>query len=225
MCREHLLRREPRERWPTGEQLVAERADRINVDAVVEVRIRRRLLGRHVGRRPERDARGGELLASAGLAHGLRHTEVHHQRVAPRQQDVVGLDVAMHHAVLMRMRERVHHLAQNPHGVVHRELAVLGEPLPQGLAFHVRHDVIEEALCLARVQEREDVGMLQLGGDFDLAEEAVFTQRRGELRPEYLHRDPAVVLHVLGEVDSGHPPTAELALDRVMARKGRPHAF
>ena len=77
----------------------------------------------------------------------------------------------------------------------------------------------------ARVQEREDVGMLQLGGDFDLAEEAVFTQRRGELRPEYLHRDPAVVLHVLGEVDGGHPPTAELALDRVIARKGRPHAF
>ena len=64
--------------------------------------------------------------------------------MASRQQNVVRLDIAVHDAMLMRMGERVDHLAENPHRVVYRQLAVPGEPLPQRLPLDVRHDVVEE---------------------------------------------------------------------------------
>jgi hypothetical protein len=47
----------------------------------------------------------------------------------------------------------------------------------------------------------------------------------GELRLEDLKGDRAIVLEIVGEIDRGHSAAAELALDRVAARKGRPQAF
>ena len=62
--------------------------------------------------------------------------------------------------------------------------------------------------------------MLQLGGDFDLTEEAVRPERRGEVRLQDLDRHLAVVLQVLGEIDRGHPAGTELALDCVSVGEG-----
>ena len=49
----------------------------------------------------------------------------------------------------------------------------------------------------------------------DLEEEALGTQGGGELRVEQLQGDPPVMLEVQGEVDRGHAPAAELALEHV----------
>ena len=57
--------------------------------------------------------------------------------------------------------------------------------------------------------------MLQVGGGLDLGQEAVGADHGGQLRPQHLHRDLAVVLEVVGEVDRRHPARAELALDGV----------
>ena len=38
--------------------------------------------------------------------------------------------------------------------------------------MNVRHDVVEETGCRSGVQEREDVRVLELSGDLDLAQEA-----------------------------------------------------
>ena len=57
--------------------------------------------------------------------------------------------------------------------------------------------------------------MLQVGGGLDLAEEPLGADHGGELGPQHLDRDLAVVLEVLGEVDGGHAALAELALDAV----------
>src|SRR6476619_4916611 len=62
--------------------------------------------------------------------------------------------------------------------------------------------------------------MTQAGGDLDLAEEALGSDGAGQLRPEDLHGDRAVVLQVLSEVDGGHPAATELALDRIAVGKG-----
>ena len=48
------------ERRLAGEHLVGEAAERVDVGAMIDVRIGRGLLGRHVGRRAERDAERGE---------------------------------------------------------------------------------------------------------------------------------------------------------------------
>ena len=86
---------------------------------------------------------------------------------------------------------------------------------PERLALDERHDVVEQALGLARVVEAEDVGVLEVGGDPDLAEEAVGAERGGELGAEHLDGDRPLVLEVLGEVDRGHAAFADLALDVV----------
>ena len=59
--------------------------------------------------------------------------------------------------------------------------------------------------------------MLQPGGDFDLAGEPFSANGHGEFRPEDLHRNFAMVLEVLSQIDRGHPAAAELSFERVAA--------
>src|SRR5690242_384335 len=62
--------------------------------------------------------------------------------------------------------------------------------------------------------------MLEVGGDSDLAEEALRAENRRELRPEEFERHRPIVLEVPGEVDRRHASAAEFALDRVSPSKG-----
>ena len=85
--------------------------------------IRRRLLGRHVGRRAERQAGAGDRRLPR-LVERLGDAEVGDQRVAVRDQHVVGLDVPVNDAVPVGIAQRVGHVAQDPHGLGHGQLAV-----------------------------------------------------------------------------------------------------
>ena len=62
--------------------------------------------------------------------------------------------------------------------------------------------------------------MLQVGGGLDLGEEALGADDGGELGPQHLDRDLAVVLEVVGEVDRGHAALAQLALKAVAVGEG-----
>ena len=62
---EHALRRAVGEDGLSGQQLVRHRAERVDVGAVVDVRIARRLLGRHVRRRADGRADLRERRAAA----------------------------------------------------------------------------------------------------------------------------------------------------------------
>ena len=57
--------------------------------------------------------------------------------------------------------------------------------------------------------------MLQPRGEPDLLQEPLGAERLGELRVENLERHEPVVPEVVRQVDRGHPPAAELALDGV----------
>jgi hypothetical protein len=67
---------------------------------------------------------------------------------------------------------------------------------------------------------REDVGMLQPGGEMDLALETFGAESGGELGEEDLERDGTVVAEVVSEIDDGHSAAPELALDSVAIGKG-----
>src|SRR3970040_1019661 len=76
--------------------------------------------------------------------------------------------------------------------------------LPQRLTLHVRHHIVEQAAGLSRVEQRQDVRMLELGGDLDLTQEPRAADRRAEILLQHLDRDLTVVLEVLGEVHGRH---------------------
>ncbi len=153
-------------------------------------------------------------------AHRLRHAEVHHQRVPVGEHHVVGLDVAVHHAVPMGVREPVHDLAQEAHRLRWGQRAVARQPVPQRVAVDERHDVVEEPVRFTRIKQRQDVRGLQLGRDLDLAQEALPADGLGQLGAQHLDRHPPIVLQVLGQVHRGHAARPELALDVVAVGEG-----
>ena len=84
-----------------------------------------------------------------------------------------------------------------------------------GFPFDVRHDVIEETVGFAGVVQREDVRVLELGSDLDLAEEPFRAKGGGQLGPQYLDRHLAMVFQILGEVHRRHAAGTHLFLDGV----------
>ena len=149
-------------------------------------------------------------------ADGARDPKVRDYRGTALQQDVLGLDVAVYDAVAVRVGERARHFGRDPHCLVNRELLFPLQPVAQRLALDVWHDVIEEAVDGTGVVQRQDMRVLQPGGDRNLAEEAIASERGRQLGVQDLDRDWAVVLQVLGEEDRGHPAPAKLPLDGVV---------
>ena len=161
---------------------------------------------------------------AAGLLHGEGDAEVGDQGRPVLQQRVLRLDVAMDDALAMGVVERGGDFPREPQGLVHRELLLALQARAQRFAGDVGHDVVEQAVGLARVDQPEDVRVLEVGGDLDLAEEALAAEHGGELGVEDLDGDLAAVLEVLGEVDGGHAALAQLAQDAIAVGDGRGEA-
>ena len=66
----------------------------------------------------------------------------------------------------------------------------------------------------------ENVGVLEAGGELDLALEAVRPERGGGLGQQHLQGHRPVVPEVPSEVDRGHAAAAELALEHVALAEG-----
>ena len=64
------------------------------------------------------------------------------------------------------------------------------------------------------------MGMLQRGGELDLAPEALGVHAGRHLRGQHLHDDPPLELALLGEKDAAHPAAAELVFDAVARAEG-----
>ena len=149
-------------------------------------------------------------------SHGSRHAEVGDERVAvPREQQVLRLDVAVDHVLAVGVLEGLGRLAGDAERILQRQLPLPPKAVPQALALDVRHGEPEPAGGLAGVEDREDVRVLEPGGEPDLALEPLRAHGGGELRVEHLQGYGPVVLEVAGKVDRGHAPAAELPLERV----------
>ena len=73
---------------------------------------------------------------------------------------------------------------------------------------------------MAGREERDDVGMLQRGGELDLATEALGVHAGRHLRGQHLHHDLPFELPLLSQEDATHPTAAELVFDPVAGAKG-----
>ena len=115
----------------------------------------------------------------------------------------------------MRMVQGVGDFARNPQRLLQRELALAVNAPPQGFALDARDDVEDGALVLARIEQGQDVWVLQAGEHANLSREALSTLRGPELGVTDLEGDRTVVAQIAGAVDGGHATAAELSLDRV----------
>jgi len=133
------------------------------------------------------------------------------------EQDVLGLDVAVDHAAAMGIVERGGHGRGDADRFLDRQLALPLEPRPERFAGHVRHDVIELPFDGARVDQPEDMGMIQVGRDLDFLEKPIAPDQRREVGLEDLDGDLAMVPEIVGEINRRHAAGADGPLDPIPA--------
>ena len=64
-------------------------------------------------------------------------------------------------------------------------------------------------------EQRNDVRLLELGGELDLARETLGRDAGGEVGAQDLHNDVALERRIAGEEEAAHPAATELALEGV----------
>jgi hypothetical protein len=111
----------------------------------------------------------------------------------------------------VRIIQRAGDLARDLQRLVDAQPMLAIELVAQRFSAHVRQHAVEVSRRLARVEQIEDVRMVELRGDPDLGEEALGAEHGAELGAEDLERDLAIQLPVAGQVDDGHAAGAELA--------------
>ena len=213
--RHDRLRGRAGERRLARERLVQHARETVDVAAAIHLSRARGLLGRHVRGCPDGESGLRQLVAARG-ADGARDAEVGDDRVTARQHDVLRLDVAMDDVVFVRVRERFGHFAGDLECIVDGQLRLTVQPVAEGFAFDVRHHVVQHPARVAGIVDREDVGMLEAGGELDLAQEPLAAEGHRDLGAQRLQRDESLVSRVARQVDQRHPATAQLPIDHVV---------
>ena len=210
-------RRGAGERRLARQHLVHHAAEAVDVASPIDRGVAARLLGAHVRRRPDCGERLTAALLGRGAVsgragHGQAHPEVGDDRVPRLEQDVLGLDVAVHDPLGVRVGERARHLPRDAERLLDGEPSGAREPLSQRLAVDVRHHVEERAVHRARVIERQNVRVAEDRRELNLAQEADRAECGAHLRPEHLDDDGSRVLAIRSAVHDRRAATPELLL-------------
>jgi hypothetical protein len=132
----------------------------------------RGLFGTHVPWRSQWETGPGQVLG-ARCHYRFGDAEIGDDSVALGQQDVLGLDVSVQHTLPVRVTECVGNLLGNRDRRAEFHVRLAAQPLAQRLAGYKRHHVIQKPRGLTRVDQHEDVGMIQLCSDLDFLEEPI----------------------------------------------------
>jgi hypothetical protein len=125
----------------------------------------------------------------------------------------------MHDAGAVRVVQCARDLACDAHGILDGKRTLVTQPMPERFVRRVWHDVVEPAIRVAGVEERNDVRVCEPRSDLDFSKKSFLPNCTGELGTEQLDRDLPMVFTVLGEKDHGRPAATEFPLDRVLARE------
>src|SRR5688500_8661559 len=173
-----------------------------------------RLFRTHVCCSADCDPRAREILLAFRLDR-TRDSEIGYHCVSIREQDVGRLYVAMDKPLRMGMRQCVRDFRCDLEGFVRGHRAIEPDFLLDRRTVHERHDIIWEPIYFSRVEHRQDVRVLEPGGNPYLAGEALAADDAGEIGGQNLDCDPVSVAQIPGKVHGRHPTAPELALDRV----------
>lgn len=143
----------------------------------------------------------------------------------PFDHQVVRLDVAVHHAEVMRVLQALGGLANVIAGVRHRQPAVCGDDFIQVGAVNELHHQEVQVAGLLGIEGGDDVAVPQPGGRLHLAAESPHGRVvANQFRLDDLQRDHPVHDLVLRLVDIAHTtPSDQLQnlVTRMLAQLGR----
>ncbi len=206
------------ERQVPGDQFVKTDAEAVDVGALVNVLGAGELLRRHVLER----AHG--MMVARDLQPALRLGQVRQAEVGDLHlllavdHDVARLDVAVHHAVPVRVGQSGEDLFADLQHLVRREFSLPAQAILQRLALDVlHHDEIGLAFAAA-VNHADDVRVIQVGEDRrfplePLDEELVL----GEIFRKDFDGDGAVEGQLPAAENDGHAAGTQERLDDIVA--------
>ena len=211
------------------EELVEKHAGREQIGAMVDLRARV-LLGRHVRRGSDGDARVRQL--RAGDAGDAEVGDLDPPR--RRYEQVAGLDVAVDDTPLVRVAEGVEQLRHQGSDLVEAEGAAPHDVVVERLPRSQLHDDVRHVVRVAVVVDRDDAGMGEATCCDGFAAEPLDDRGREravgeELLVDRLHGDLAIDRRIVRAVHDTHRPFAQDADDPVLAellrrrRGGRAH--
>ena len=208
-----------------GEHVIEDDAQRVEVAARVE-RLALRLLGRHVPRRPEHRARlrlhGVHRELAVGVQHlGDAEVEDLDDLLVPlvgvdaREEEVVGLEVAVDDPLGVRLGERAQRLPRRLDGLLDPDAPDALDALAERLALEQLHREVEVAvLALAEVEHRDRVRRREQAVGARLAQEARAAHLvDGAVAAQDLDGDVAADGRLLGAVHRAHRAGAEARED------------
>ena len=195
------------------EEVVRPLAERIGVEDVIALKIlepRRHVQGRADGHPLVGDGR------RRGGPDRDGNAEIGYHGVTALEENVPGLDVAVHHAALVSVCQTLCHLRGDRQRARHRQRLAGQEQRAQLGALDVLHRHVALGLGLADVVDGDDVGMVEAARRARLLVEALFVH----LRAVAVHRhvdgldgDDALQHRVLRLVDDAHRAAADLGED------------
>ena len=202
------------------EHLRENQAERVDVGALVDG-LSGRLFGRHVRQRS--DDRAGRRGKRAGVGR-TSDPEVGDDRLlGVVDEDVGGLEIAVHDASLVRGAKARHDLTGERQHPGDRQLALGSEQTREIGAVDERHRDVLDAVDLAHVVDTDHVGMRDLPREHELALEPALQLLRGErirIRLDHLERERQPQLGIPDVINGTHPTNAEQADDLVALAKG-----
>ena len=188
------------------------------------------LLRRHVaggpedraGLGPEREGARRRVDVGLDLAQGqLGDAEVEHLEAAVAgEEEVLGLQIAVHDPALVRDGEGARDLERPLPGLARRERA-RAQALAQGLPLEQLGDDVGRAVVGSEIEHRDDAGVVELPGGAGLLLEAADPLRiERDVAVQDLDRDVAAEARVAGAVDLAHAPRADAVGDLVRPEPG-----
>src|SRR5688572_19360507 len=141
--------------------------------------------------------------------------EVGDDRDSIRKENVLRLDVPVNDSLPMRMCQRTCNFTRQAQGVLERQGLPPAEQRTQRLPLDAWHHVVEDVAVSAGVEERDDVGVIEVRRYVDLAEEAVASDGSCDVRVQHLDRYITPVLEIVREIHHRHTAPAELTLDSI----------
>ena len=196
-------------------------AERVQIAPPVQVRCAQRLLGAHVLHGADGEA-GRRLRAPSRRRAGieqLRDPEIHEQRAAGLrfEHHVVGLDVAVHEPLGVRVRQGLEDRLRDPEGLVGRVRPPPTQRVGERFPLDERHHIVDEALALPDEVDRQDGRVLEARERLGfLAKAGEHAGSPGDLGVQHFTGEAAVQVLVPQLVHLGEPAASHEPLDLVL---------